>query len=372
VAARRIDPARLAPLRAAAQRLHRPAELRTAADVARAMAGAQAQDARAGRLSFRARNARLTAADVDRARTEERSLVRAWAMRGTIHLLHAEDAAWMLPLFEPGIAEWSRRRLGQLGLSEARVERALNEVRRALEADGPLGRSELTERILAKGVKLDQSTRLHVFSLAVTSGIACFGPDIAGNTALVLRRDWLGRPPPHDRESALRDLARRYLAAFGPATEADFAGWAGLPLRDIRIGLTGIAGELSETRVGDAPAWKPGRGAPRPRKGVIRLLPAFDTYLMGHRDRDFIAPPERWQRILPGGGILRPAILVDGRAVGVWSSKRSDRKLKVEIEPFDPLHASTAPAVEAEVADVARFEGSDPLSLPDSRGLTPT
>jgi hypothetical protein len=324
------------------------------------MAGAQAQDARAGRLSFRSRNARLTAADVDRARIEERSLVRAWVMRGTIHLIHAEDAIWMLPLFEPGIAEWSRRRLGQLQMNEATVDRALREVRRALETDGPLGRTELGERLEAKGVRLDQSTRLHVFSLAVTSGIACFGPDIGGNTALVRRRDWLGDPPGHDREAALHDLARRYFAAFGPATEADFAGWAGLPLRDVRVGLAGIAAELSEVRVGDAPAWRPRRGAPRARESVVRLLPAFDTYLMGHRDRDFIAPPDLWRRILPGGGILRPAILVNGRAVGIWSSKRAGRKLKVVLEPFGKLDATTAAAVDAEVADVARFEGSDP------------
>jgi hypothetical protein len=354
---RPVDPTRLAPLRAAAQRLHRPSELRTPADVARAMAGAQAQDARAGRLSFRSRNARLTAADVDRARTEERSLVRAWVMRGTIHLLDAEDATWMLPLFEPGIAEWSRRRLGQLGMKEGAVERALREVRRALEADGPLSRPELTAGLQAKGIDLNPATRLHIFSLAVTSGIACFGPDVAGNAALVRRGDWLGAPPPDDREAALRDLARRYFAAFCPATEADFAGWAGLPLRDIRIGLAGVAGELTEVRVGDSPAWRPRSGVPRPRQGVVRLLPAWDTYLMGHRDRDFIASPDRWRRIFPGGGILRPAILVDGVAVGTWTSKRSGRRLKAEIEPFEALDAATATAVEAEIADVARFEG---------------
>ena len=111
----------------------------------------------------------------------------------------------------------------------------------------------------------------------------------------------------------------------------------------------------------------------------MRLLPAFDTYLMGHRDRDFIAPPDLWRRILPGGGILRPAILVDGRAVGIWSSKRAGRKLKVVLEPFDKLDATTAAAVDAEVADVARFEGqtlvptqgSDPyLSQPSAASVS--
>ncbi len=357
MAPRRVDPASLAVLRSAAQRLHRPGRGRTPAEVARAMAGAQAQDARAGRLAFRCRDARLTGADVDRARTEERSLVRAWVMRRTIHLLHADDAAWMLPLYESEMARWSRRRLGQLGMSEAAVERALGIVERALADDGPLTRPELAERVERGGVALDQHTRLHVFSLAVNTGVAAFGPDVSGNATLVARHDWLGEPGPHDRDGALRDLARRYFAAFAPATEIDFAGWAGLPLRDVRAAMSGIAGELAETRVGDTPAWGLRGAAPRAPRGVVRLLGAYDTYLMGHRDRDFIAPPERWRRVMPGGGILRPAILVDGVAVGTWSSRRAGGKLRVELSPFPALDSATEAAIDAEIDDVARFEG---------------
>jgi winged helix DNA-binding protein len=356
----RVDPASLGPLRAAAQGLHRPSGARTPADIARATAGIQAQDPKAARLAFRARDARLTAQDVDRARTEERSIVRAWVMRRTVHLLHADDAAWMLPLYEPDMERWSRRRLEQLGMPGPDVERALDVVARSLESDGPLARPQLAERIEAAGVLLNQHTRLHVFALAVNSGVAAFGPDVAGNAALVLRRDWLGEPPGHDREAALRDLARRYFAAFAPATETDFAGWSGLPLRDLRAGMEGIAGELTEMRIGDIPAWRPRGRQPRARRDVVRLLPAFDTYLMGHRDRDFIAAPDLWKRVMPGGGILRPAILVDGAAVGTWSARRTGRKLRAEIEPFRPLDDSTAEAVGAEIADVARFEGLEP------------
>jgi Winged helix DNA-binding domain len=170
---RPIDPTRLAALRGAAQLLHRPTDLRHPADVAHAICGAQAQDPRAGRLAFRARNARLVAADVDRARTEERSLLRAWAMRSTMHLLATDDAAWLLPLFEPAVAANSRRRLGQLGKDAGTQERALRELARALEADGPLTRGDLSERLQRKGITLDPSTSLHIFRLAVASGIAC-------------------------------------------------------------------------------------------------------------------------------------------------------------------------------------------------------
>ncbi len=170
-------------------------------------------------------------------------------------------------------------------------------------------------------------------------------------------RDWLGERTPRRREAALCELARRYLGAFGPATEADFAGWAGLGLREIRSALAGIGSELIEARVGDRTAWRLKGAVRRPQRRIVRLLPAWDTYLMGHRDREFIAEPARWRRIMPGGGILRPSIVIDGVAVGTWRLRRGGRALKVEVEPFAELDRAAAEEIAAEAADIGRFEG---------------
>jgi hypothetical protein len=355
---RSIDRGRVPRLRAAAQLLHRPAEARHPADVARAICGAQAQDAKAGRLAFRARSARLRAADVDRARTDERSLLRAWAMRGTMHLLATEDAGWLLPLFEPAVADNSRRRLAELGVDAGARERGLDEIARALEAQGPLTRDQLTDRLAGRGVRLERSSRWHIFRIAVASGVACHGPDSGGSTCLVLARDWLGERSPHDREAALGELARRYLRAFGPATEADFAGWSGLGLRDVRSGLSLIGAEIAEVRVDGETAWTLAASARRPRGRIVRLLPAWDTYLMGHRDRSFLAKPADWRKVMPGGGILRPTSVRDGVAIGTWRVRRGKGALNVEVEPFADLDAGTLEAIEAEAADVRRFEAA--------------
>jgi hypothetical protein len=152
-------------------------------------------------------------------------------------------------------------------------------------------------------------------------------------------------------------LARRYLRAFGPATEADFAGWSGLALGELRSGLTAIASELREVRVGGKPALGLRKRARSLRGRLTRLLPAWDTYLMGHRDRDYLATGESMRRVMPGGGILRPAILVDGALAGTWASKREGRRLRVTLEPFKPLDPDVREAVEEEIADVGRFEG---------------
>jgi hypothetical protein len=349
----------LAARRAGAQLLQRPSSARDPADVARAIGGAQAQDVYAGPLTFRARGRRLTAADVHRARTEERSLLRTWVMRKTIHLIASDDAGWLLPLFEPAIEKWSRRRLHQLGLSAGGQAKALRAIARALEAEGPVTRSEASERVAAAGVKLDTQTRLHVSLLAVTSGIACLGPDRGRQSCLVLRRDWLGDLPGCDREIALAELARRYLRAFGPATDRDFAAWSGLGLREVRAGLAAIASELAEVRVGEVPMLTLARSRRTPPgTGQVRLLGAFDTFLLGYTNRDFAVPHHHRAALKKGGGgWIRPVIVRDGEVIGGWRYARKRGGVEVTIPPEASLSPEVRRAVEREVADIGRFEG---------------
>jgi hypothetical protein len=357
--ARRLDPSRLPRRRAAAQLLHRPTSARDPAELARAIAGAQAQDRYAGPLTFRSRSRRLTAADVERARSEERSLLRTWVMRKTIHLIPRDDASWLLPLFEPETARWSRRRLEQLGVPAAAQQKALRAVRQALEREGPLTRTELAQRVAAAEVPLNPQTRLHVMMLAVTSGLACLGPDRGGSACLVLREDWLGRLPRSDRDTALAELARRYLRAFGPAGERDLAYWSGLGLRDVRAGLAAIAAELVESRLGDETLLSLGGPPARlPTIGQVRLLGAFDTYMLGYRSRDFAVPPAAVAAVKEGGGgWIRPVIVEDGRVIATWRAAREPAGIEVEVRPIDRLDPGTRAAIKAEVDDIGRFEG---------------
>jgi Winged helix DNA-binding domain len=371
VPARRIDPARLPRLRAASQLLHRPPSAKDPAEIARSVAGIQAQEQLGHRLSFRARSKTLTAADVDRARTEDRSLLRTWLMRMTIHVIATEDAGWMLPLFEPGIERWSRRRLEQLGMPAGKPDKALGVIAKALD-DGPLTRSEARERVREAGIELNSQTGLHVVGLAVTSGLAVLGPDRGSQSLLVSREDWLGEQPRFDRDRALAELARRYVGAFAPVTERDFAYWAGLPLRDVRTGLSAIAAELEEVRVGDEEMLTLRGRLPRlPRPGQVRMLGYFDTYLLGYKDRSFTTGTRHRETVSDGGGGIYPVILRDGVVVGGWRESR--RAGKHELTLVDPgsLPHEVRPAVEAEVRDIARFEGmpaevrqADPGTMP--------
>jgi len=349
--------------RAAAQRLDRPGAAGPA-DVVRALLAVQAQDARAARLALRARQAGLDPAVVDTSVSDDRSLVVAWLMRGTLHLVAREDHAWLLGLAAPRQEAGSARRLAQEGVPPRDAERALAVVERALAGDGPLTRAELGARIAAAGVRSEGQALPHLLALAARRGIAVHGPVAAGEQRFALARDWLGAVPAVPlagaaRDTALAELARRYLAAHGPATAADLATWAGLPLRDARAGLAAIASQVVVAGGGELVDLAARRDGGDPPAAALepRLLPAFDPYLLGWKDRRFAVPAAHAKRVYPGGGMLRAVATADGRAVGTWSARRRDGRLAVAVEPFGRIPAAVRAALAAEAADVARFEG---------------
>jgi hypothetical protein len=349
---------RLAARRAASQLLARPAAARHPADVVRLAGPVQAQEPRAARLAFRARSRKLVAADVDHARCGERSLLRAWMMRRTAHLIATEDAGWLLPLFADGLARQARKRMADFGLGRDGQDRALALLRRAVKSDGPLTRSELAERLTDAGFEASRQIKVHLWVLATAEGGLCLGPDRGGQTCLVATGDWIAEPERRSRDDSLAELARRYLRAYGPAAAGDLARWAGLPQRDARAGFAAIASELRELRVAGERLYALGgdrrRAAPR---ATVRMLGAYDNYNLGYVSRQFAVSAEDEPAIAPGGGIIRPTVTVDGRFVATWTSRRSGSRLGVVIEPFDELGPAIREAIAAEVADLGRFEG---------------
>jgi hypothetical protein len=158
----------------------------------------------------------------------------------------------------------------------------------------------------------------------------------------------------------LAELARRYLRVHGPAGPADLAAWSGLPQRDATEAFTGISDELTEVCHRGHPLWRLKRGTPRPATVPVALLPAFDEYLLGWRDRALVVPAEHAKRVQPGGGIIHPVIVADGLVVGTWRATRTPDAVATTL--FDPAARFDEAALRAEEADVARFTASSPRS----------
>lgn len=332
---------------------------RSPVDVAGRLLAIQGQDARGARLAIRARTAGLTAADVDRALTDDRSLIITWLNRGTLHLVRSEDYWWLHALtVRPQLQRTVRRMLASAGVTDAGAEKGVAVIEAALAADGPLTRMQLRAIIASAGLPAQDNVSLHLIALASMRGVAVRGPVIGAQHAYVHVAEWLGRPPREaDRDVALAELARRYLAGHGPAGDRDLAKWAGLPLGEVRRGLSAIAAELRDRPDGLAELAVSHRrevSLPAPR-----LLGAFDPVLLGWASREPVLGSH--QGIVTVNGLFRPFALVGGKAAGIWSWTRG----QVALDGFGPLPADAEAALAADARDVQRFLAGDAVARPE-------
>lgn len=313
--------------------------------VAERLLAVQAQDLRRARLAIRARTTGLSVADVDRA-LGDRTLLVTWLNRGTLHLVGREDYPWLQALTtqRPGVG--NARRLAELGVSPAAAERGVRVVERSLAVDGPLTRRQLRERLDAADVPTAGQACIHVLMLACLRGIAVRGPMAGSEQAYVLVREWLGAPSPVDRDRALGELARRYLAGHGPADDRDLARWAGISLRDARAGLRSVGRELEERA--DGLVDRAGRPS-APELPPPRLLGPYEPVLLGWTSRAPLLGDD--DRVVANNGLFRAFALVRGRGVATWRMRDG----KLTLEPFARLRRDDTAALERDAADVARF-----------------
>jgi hypothetical protein len=331
--------------------------------VAERLLAIQGQDSRGARLAVRARSEGLVASDVDRA-LDERRLIITWVNRGTLHLIRAEDYPLLQALTTPPLWTSCRTRLRQTGVGD-RADRGVEVVARALE-DGPRTRAELRDALDSADVPTAGQALIHVLFYASLQGVCVRGPMVGKEHAFVSARDWLrpvmgpgwdpertspqfvseGSQPGPSRDASLAELARRYLVGHGPATDADLARWAGLPLRDARAGLAAIARRTVDLGDGLFDLRKREETAPIPEP---RLLGAFDPLLLGWASRDDVIGVH--QGLVTTNGIFRPFALVKGRAVSTWRFAKG----KVEIEHLEEVTKKAAGRLEADAAAVEAF-----------------
>jgi hypothetical protein len=319
----------------------------------------QAQDSVAARLGVRVRASDITDADVLQAIDADRTVVRTWLMRGTIHLVEAHDLRWLVRLIGPAVARKFRTRWRQLGLSDVVLERAMAALPDLL-ADGPRTRHEIRAGLDERGITLDSpdpQAHTHALVYASTIGLVCRGPDRGRHATFVLIDDWLpAAPAGPSGDDAVAELVRRYFAAYSPATSMDFGAWAGLPhARSVAL----VRDELTPVDVDGRPGFRLGEVAPE--RGV-RLLPAFDNYLIGYKDRAAILEPALHEHVYQGG-MIRPTVLIDGQVMGTWALERA--KGRVTVKPFGPLTPAVRRAIDAELADLGRFLGRELAALFD-------
>jgi winged helix DNA-binding protein len=285
------------------QLIARPAA--NAAAVVAHLGAVQAQDYLAAKWAVGLRTRGVTEADMDAA-IAEGAILRTHAFRWTWQFVAPRDIRWMLALVHDRLAKYGKRdRELEIDSTVMRKSRAV--VERALR-DGDRTRDELGAAIGAKGPRL-----AHILGRLELGAVICGGRK--HTYALLDARV----PDPHifeDREEAIAELGRRYFASRGPATAADFAWWSGLSPADARRAT--IAAKLARGRV-PAEAY---------------LLPPFDEYLIGYRDRAAVLDPMHTKRFYRGYGLLDAVIVIGGLVVGSWRRTLTTDAVSVKVTWF--------------------------------------
>jgi hypothetical protein len=324
-------------IRVAGQRLDVQRDRQSASNVVRQVVAVQAQDRAAAALGVAVRADDVTLAAVDDARNLERSIVRLWCLRGTLHLVAAEDVHWLLELMRPHLAAANRRRRLELGLDDADTERGLRIIAQSLAAREPLTRAQIAEHLRRGGIAWEGQATIHLIWRAAMDGLVCYGPDQLGQETFVALDDWVAATPRRTTpaDPAL-ELARRYLAAYGPATGADFGAWSGLPSRDARRAWSALRSEARSVSTPYGEMLLSERHA-TPGDGVVRLLPGFDGIWIAYREHDVFLGRKYHRRVFPGGGVIRPLVFADDHVVGTWARRATPRRVEISVVLFEAL-----------------------------------
>jgi hypothetical protein len=339
----------VALLRLAAQRIAGPG-FTTPAEAVRWMTAVQAQDYPGALVSVGLRTASRSRRDVEAA-LDAGEVIRSWPMRGTLHLVAAEDLGWMLALMAPRVVAGAATRRAQLDIDATVIERARDLAVGALSGGRRLSRHELLAVWDGAGVATAGQRGYHLLWHLAQEATLCLGPVHAGHQQVVLVDEWIPHPRRLERDEALGEVAWRYFASHGPATVKDLRRWGHLLATDAGAGLERARPRLASVDVGGVehymdPQTPERLDAYRDEARGVFLLPGFDELILGYEDRSCVLAPEHAQRIVPGAnGMFRPTVVNDGEVVGTWRHAGHGSRRRVEATPFTTFPAGVADAI---------------------------
>jgi len=318
-------------------------------DVVAHFGAVQAQDYLGMLWALGVRTRGAAEGDVERA-IAERRIVRCWPMRGTLHVVAAEDVRWMLELLAPRVLARNRARIERdFELDAKTLRRARTLVERVLRGGRTLTRAELYAVLEKGGIAAGAGRGLHVLFTLAHERVVCFGPRQGKQPTFVLLDEWIPASPPKPREEALAELARRYFTSHAPASVGDFVWWSGLPVKEAKEAIALSGASLD----GDGSAATP---------PSVHLLPPFDEYTVAYKDRAAILDPAFARRLNSGGGMLNAVVVVNGRVAGNWKRTIIRDSVAVTASPFHALTKRETCAVEREAARYAAFLGKSSLA----------
>jgi hypothetical protein len=349
----------IAPLRLVSQQLAAHSH-KTVEELVAMFGAMQAQEYRSvlWAVGLRLHNASET--DVGQALASG-ATVRTWTLRGTLHLVAAQDVRWMLALVAPRAIAQSSSRRRQLEIDEPVLKASRRVIEQALSDGGRLTRDDAFTLLERAGIKTAGQRGIHILRQLSLEGLLVQTGSAGRQATFALLDSVIPDTSALPADEALGQLAWRYFTSHGPATLRDFAWWSGFGAADAKKATESAADRLMTEEIKGTIYWMAmAQRAPKSSGHIVHVLPGFDEYILGYNDRRGELDEVASTRILRGG-MFRPAILVDGRAVGTWSPGTAKRPSSVN-ETSSPLDAATSKAIDAALSDYDTFIGKKAAS----------
>jgi Winged helix DNA-binding domain len=348
--------------RVARQHLDKTVTKKRLIEVVRDVCGIHAQVQSSAELQLWTRIKGVSPADIREALWEGRKLVRTWSLRGTLHLFAADDLALYVASLRENDRWWKGAWLRMIKMSERELRAILEAIRDSLGAR-PMTREQLAAKVAdkvgPKGRDRMMSGWGEMLKPAAFHGYLCSGPPRGQSVTFVRPDRWLKGWMIPEADEAWREIVRRYLHTYGPATREEFARWWGMqPAPAGRI-LKASAHQLTEVDVDGHRAWALTADLPglaRARGPLpVRLLAGFDVYTVGTRPRAPLVDKRYEALVFRQAGWISPIVLIDGRAAGVWKHERAGDHIAVNVTPFGKLSSARRKEIAAEADRLGEF-----------------
>ncbi|MGB9980125.1 winged helix DNA-binding domain-containing protein [Methanobacterium sp.] len=316
--------------------------------------GVQAQDYPGAKWAVGQRLNGSTDADIEHALTEKK-IVRTWAMRGTLHFVAASDIRWLLELLAPRIIARNARRYRELELDEETLKISNDVIKSALQDGNQLTRRELLAILEENGISTEGQRAPYMLQRASLDGLICQGGMHSNNNPIFISMDELPETKTLTRREALAELTRRYFTSHGPATLQDFVWWSGLLSKDAKAGLDAVESSLeSETIEGKTYWYFPLAQDIKHSSPTACLLPSFDEYVVGYRDRsaslEYVQSKNKSIE-----NMMYPTLAVDGQIIGTWKRTFKKGEVIIELKPVIKLQNVENQILDAAARYFAKF-----------------
>jgi hypothetical protein len=329
---------------------------KTPTEVVRALCAMQAQDYAGGLWAIGLRLPGSTVDDVERA-IAEHNVVRTWPLRGTLHFVAAEDVRWLMSLLAPRVIASSNARQAARGLDTATFRKVEKLLVRALQGGKQLTRQAARVLLERAKIRTDDNRLYHCLWRLAMEQVLCCGTPEGKEQTFALVDDRVPEAEPLQPEEALVKLAVRYFDGHGPATQQDLMRWAGLSGAEAVRGIAGAGKKLVAAKLAGETYYVSSNHPPPAAARAISLLPAFDEFILGYKDRSAMVNDQHVKQITPGGGVFRATIVHDGRIIGTWKASATKRQVRITPQTFAPLSAAARRALEQAAQRYGEFLG---------------